>query len=153
RRGFGPFSVYMERAEGARKWDVAGHGFIDYWMGHGALLMGHGFAPVVEAVGRQATRGTHFGACHPLGVRWAELVRDMILSAERARFTASGTEATLLAFRIARAYTGRDLILKFDSHFHGWHDEAMAHYFPRSSAGFNPGSEEQVVVVRPDELD
>lgn len=153
RRGFGPFGVYIDRAQGARKWDVAGNPFIDYWMGHGALLQGHGFGPIVEAITSQAQKGTHFGACHPLEVRWTELVRDMIPSAERVRFTASGTEATLLALRVARAYTGRNLILKFDGHFHGWHDEAMAHFYAEEQAGFNPGTVGEVALASPEDWD
>ena len=147
RRGFGPFGVYIDHAEGARKWDLAGNAIIDYWMGHGALLCGHGYRPVVDAVAQQVLRGTHFGACHPMEVRWAELVSQMIPSAERVRFTASGTEATLLAMRIARAYTGRQKIIKFEGHFHGWHDEAMAHFFDQATAGFNAGAVESIAVA------
>jgi glutamate-1-semialdehyde 2,1-aminomutase len=153
RRGFGPFPLFVDRAQGAHKWDVDGQRFIDFWMGHGALLCGHNFPPVVRAVTEQMTRGTHYGACHPLEVRWAELVRRVIPSADRVRFTASGTEATLLAGRIARAYTGRNLIIKFDGHFHGWHDEAMAHFYPADQAGFNPGAVSQVAVAHPAHLE
>lgn len=149
RRGFGPFGVYVARAEGPRKWDVAGQPIIDLWMGHGALLMGHGFPPVVEAVRRQVELGTHFGAGHALEVEWAELVRDLIPSARRIRFTSSGTEATLLALRIARAFTGRPTVLKFDGHFHGWHDEAMSHFYPTAEAGFNAGAVAQVHLSHP----
>ncbi len=149
RRSFGPFGVYIDHAAGARKWDVAGNAFIDYWMGHGSLLCGHGFRPVVDAVTQQMLRGTHFGSCHPMEVRWSELVSQLIPSAERVRFTASGTEATQLAMRIARAFTGRNVIIKFEGHFHGWHDEAMSHFFPQERAGFNPGAVEHVVVASP----
>jgi glutamate-1-semialdehyde 2,1-aminomutase len=153
RREFGPFPVYVDRADGPRKWDVQGQPLIDYWMGHGALLMGHGFGPVVEAVTRQALRSTHPGACHELEVRWAETVCRLIPSAERVRFTASGTEATLLALRIARAFTGRRRVVKLERHFHGWHDEAMAHYYPAESAGISPGAEAWVTVARGGGLD
>ncbi len=149
RRGLGPFGVYVERAMGPRKWDVDGQPLIDLWMGHGALLMGHGFPPVVEAVRGQLERGTHFGACHALEVQWAELVKELVPSARRVRFTASGTEATLLALRIARAYTGRQVVLKFDGHFHGWHDEAMAHCYVTEEAGFNPGAVANVAYADP----
>lgn len=148
RRGFGPFAPYFERAEGPYKWDVAGRRLIDYWMGHGSLLLGHGFQPVVEAVARQAARGTHFGGCHELEVRWAELVCELVPSAERVRFTSSGTEATLLALRAARAFTGRSRVVKFEGHFHGWHDEAMGHFYRPRSAGFNPAALRHVEVAR-----
>jgi glutamate-1-semialdehyde 2,1-aminomutase len=149
RRGFGPFGVYVTRALGPRKWDVAGQPLIDLWMGHGALLMGHGFGPVVEAVRRQVELGTHYGACHAMEVEWAELVRHLVPSARRIRFTASGTEATQLALRVARAHTGRPFVLKFDGHFHGWHDEAMSHFYPTQEAGFNPGAVTQVGYSHP----
>jgi glutamate-1-semialdehyde 2,1-aminomutase len=140
RRGFGPFPVFVDRAEGPYKWDVGGHPLLDYWMGHGSLLFGHGFRPVVEAVTRQVTRGTHYGASHELEVRWAERVCALIPSAERVRFTASGTEATLLALRIARAFTGRPRAITLAHHFHGWHDEVLAPLFGNRPAGFNPGT-------------
>jgi glutamate-1-semialdehyde 2,1-aminomutase len=149
RRGFGPFGVYVQRALGPRKWDMAGQPLIDLWMGHGALLMGHGFPPVVEAVRRQVELGTHYGAGHELEVEWAELIRDLVPSTRRIRFTSSGTEATALALRIARAYTGRKFVLKFDGHFHGWHDDAMSHFYPTREAGFNPGGVEQVGCADP----
>jgi glutamate-1-semialdehyde 2,1-aminomutase len=151
RRGFGPFGVYVSRAEGAWKWDCSGQATIDYWMGHGALLMGHGFRPVVEAVKAQIERGTHFGACHELEVRWAELIRDCVPSAERVRFTASGTEATMLALRVARAFTGRQPILKLSGHFHGWHDESMGHWYESYAAGINDQTLENVETADADE--
>ena len=121
-----PFPIYVDRAQGPRKWDVDGHELIDYWMGHGALFLGHCHPAVVKAMQEQAARGTHLGASHELEVRWAELVCKLIPSAEMVRFTMSGTEATHLAMRIARAYTGRTRVLKFHGHFHGWHDGVVA---------------------------
>ena len=117
-----PFPVYVERAHGTRKWDVDGHEYIDYWMGHGALFLGHCHPTVVAAVQAQMARGTHLGASHELEVRWAELVNQLVPCAELTRFTMSGTEATHLALRLARAFTGRPRVLKFAGHFHGWHD-------------------------------
>ena len=75
-----PFPIYVERALGPRKWDVDGHELIDYWMGHGALFLGHCHPAVVKAMQEQAARGTHFGASHELEVRWAELVCKLIPS-------------------------------------------------------------------------
>ncbi|MGH7429185.1 MAG: aminotransferase class III-fold pyridoxal phosphate-dependent enzyme, partial [Candidatus Methylomirabilaceae bacterium] len=121
-----PFPIYVDRAERSRKWDVDGHELIDYWMGHGALFFGHGRGEVLRAVTGQIGKGTHYGACHELEVRWAEQVLKLISHAERVRFVGSGTEATLLAIRLARAATGRDKIVKFEGHFHGWHDYAVA---------------------------
>lgn len=117
-----PFPVFIERADGAYKWDVDGRQYIDYWMGHGALLMGHNPPHVRDAVIEQASRGTHYGASHPLEVSWAEWVCKLVPCAEHVRFTASGTESTHMALRLARAYTGKRRVIKFAGHFHGWHE-------------------------------
>jgi len=153
RRAFSPFEVYIARAEGACKWDVSGQKLIDYAMGDGALLCGHGFKPVLDAVARQLALGTHFSACHEAEVRWAELVAQLIPSAEKVRFTGSGTEAVMLAFRLARAYTGRDIILRLKDHYHGWHDEAMAHFYDPVNAGLNRNAIANVCLGDPAEPD
>lgn len=117
-----PFPLYMERSAGAHKWDVDGNRLIDYWGGHGSLLLGHSHPAVVAAVQEQMARGTHHGAEHAAELRWAELVMRLFPSIERLRFTASGTEATMLALRMARAFTGRPTVVRFEGHYHGWHD-------------------------------
>jgi glutamate-1-semialdehyde 2,1-aminomutase len=117
-----PFPLYVERADGAYKWDVDGHQYIDYWMGHGALLLGHNPPAVRDAVAQQAMRGTHYGACHPREVEWGEWVCRLVPSAQRVRFTGTGTEATHMAVRLARAFTGKRHVVKFAGHFHGWHE-------------------------------
>lgn len=139
-----PFGIFFEKAKGVFKWTVEGERVIDFWMGHGALLCGHAFAPVVRAVQSQAEIGLHFGGSHALQIRWGELVSNLVPGAQSVRFTASGTEATLLAIRIARALTGRRVIVKVDGHFHGWHDDAMAHFVDADAAGFDTSSTEEV---------
>lgn len=121
-RAFRPFPVYVEHAAGSRKWDVDGNEYVDYIGGHGALLLGHQRPEVVEAVQQAYTRGTHFGSSHRWEIEWAEQVIAMVPCAERVRFTSSGTEATMMALRLARAYTGRERVVKLEEHFHGWHD-------------------------------
>ncbi|MBI5166344.1 MAG: aspartate aminotransferase family protein [candidate division NC10 bacterium] len=140
-----PFPIYVERAQGSRKWDVDGHELIDYWMGHGALFLGHQPPAVMKAVREQAGLGTHYGACHALEIRWAEMVQRLVPSAERVRFTSSGTEATLLALRLARAFTGKERILKFEGHFHGWHDYATAGVKPPYEMPVSSGIPEDVL--------
>jgi glutamate-1-semialdehyde 2,1-aminomutase len=127
-----PFPIYVDRAKGSRKWDVDGNEYVDYVMGHGALFMGHAHPEITAAVIEQAQKGTHYGANHRLELEWGKLVRQIVPSAEEVRFTSSGTEATLMAIRLARAYTGRDRILKFDQHFHGWHDAVVGTRAPES---------------------
>ena len=118
-----PFPLAVARAEGARKWDVDGHELVCYVMGHGALLLGHGHPEVIGAIRAQAGTALHPGACHELECEWADLVVRLVPSAERVRFTSSGTEASLLALRVARAATGRGTVVKLAGHFHGWHDQ------------------------------
>jgi glutamate-1-semialdehyde 2,1-aminomutase len=117
-----PHPLFVSHAAGARKWDVDGNEYVDYFGGHGALLLGHGHPAVVDAVARQVSRGVHLGASHDLELEWASLIRDMVPCAERVRFTVSGTEATHLALRVARAYTGKPNFVRLAGHFHGWHD-------------------------------
>ncbi|MBV8186687.1 MAG: aminotransferase class III-fold pyridoxal phosphate-dependent enzyme [Alphaproteobacteria bacterium] len=134
-----PYSIHVSRATGPRKWDVDGNEYVDYFGGHGALLLGHSHPAIVEAVTRQMELGTHYGSSHELEVRWAELVCELVPSAEKVRFTASGTEASHMAIRLARAATGKDKIVRFIGHFHGWHDHvaggATSHYDGSSPPG------------------
>ncbi len=121
-----PFPIYATHAEGPYKWDVDGNRYVDYVMGHGSLLLGHSHPAIVEAVTSQMAKGTHLGASHESEIRWAQLVTKLIPSADKVRFTSSGTEATLMALRLARAHTGKSKVVKFKDHFHGWHDYVVA---------------------------
>jgi glutamate-1-semialdehyde 2,1-aminomutase len=155
-RHLNPFPIYVDHASGVRKRDVDGHEYIDYWMGHGALFLGHCHPAVVGAIQAQAARGTHLGACHELEVRWAELVQRLVPSAEMVRFTMSGTEATHLALRVARAFTGRPKIVKLHGHFHGWHDGVAAGVHPPFevplSAGVPGATLDQVLLCPPNDI-
>jgi glutamate-1-semialdehyde 2,1-aminomutase len=151
-----PFPVYVERAAGAHKWDVDGHRLIDYWSGHGALLLGHSHPAVVEAVQRQAARATHPGACHEGEIAWGQWVQKLVPSAERLRFVSSGTEATLMALRLARAFTGGPRVLKLAGHFHGWHDFLIPDSDPPYGElvpGVPAAVQGNTVVVPPNDLD
>jgi glutamate-1-semialdehyde 2,1-aminomutase len=134
-----PFPIFIERAAGSRKWDVDGNEYVDYVMGHGALFMGHAHPEITAAVVEQAQKGTHYGANHRLELEWGKLVCEIVPSAEEVRFTSSGTEATLMAIRLARAYTGRDRLLKFDQHFHGWHDAVVGVRAPEAESPHSAG--------------
>lgn len=120
-----PFPIYVTHAQGPRKWDVDGNEYIDYVCGHGSLLLGHSHPAVVQAVQEQMAKGTHYGACHELELRWGQLVKQLIPSAERVRFVSSGTEAGMMVLRLARAFTGKRKLVKFQGHFHGWSDQVM----------------------------
>jgi len=127
-RFISPFPLYMDHAQGCRKWDVEGHEFFDLCTGHGSLILGHGHPAVLKALNEALGKFTHPSAPTPYEVRWAELVTSIVPCAEMVRFQLSGTEATMLAMRIARAHTGRDIIAKLHGHFHGWHDYSMLGY-------------------------
>lgn len=153
-----PFPVYIDRAQGARKWDADGNEFIDYWMGHGSLLLGHSHPAIVAAVQRQVELGTHLGSCHEVEIEWGQWVQKLIPSAERVRFVNSGTEATMMALRISRIISGKQRVLKFAGHFHGWHDMLI----PAADPPYNTGSyptpgvtdnvQDDLVVVPPNDL-
>jgi glutamate-1-semialdehyde 2,1-aminomutase len=134
-----PYGLYSTRAQGPRKWDVDGNCYVDYFGGHGALLLGHCHPKVVEAVNRQIERGTHFGASHETEIAWAEWVMKLVPSAERVRFTSSGTEATMMAVRLARAFTGKSKLIRFKHHFHGWHDHMTSGYASHFDGSPTPG--------------
>jgi len=152
-----PFPVYVDHAEGGHKWTVEGHDLIDYWSGHGSLLLGHSHPAVVAAVRDQAGRGTHLGACHELEIAWGDWVQRLVPTAERVRFVSSGTEATLMALRLARIVTGRPRVLKFAGHFHGWHDflipGADAPTADRAVAGVPAEVAAQTVIIPPNDPD
>ncbi len=152
-----PYGIYVERAKGPRKWDVDGNDYVDFFGGHGALLLGHNNDSVVAAVHEAMDQGSHFGANHPREVRWAALVGEMIPSAERVRFTSSGTEATHMALRLARAATGRSGLARLMTHFHGWHDHMTSGYSSHFDGSVTPGVlrevAAQVVLLPPGDIE
>ena len=121
-----PFQLYYTHAEGAAKFDVDGNRILDYFPGHGALILGHSRQEVVQAVQEQMAKGTHFSGSTELEIEWGNWVRELIPTAEKVRFHSSGTEADMMAIRMARAYTGKSKVIKFDDHFHGWSDYLVA---------------------------
>ncbi len=157
-----PVPLYFDHGKGCRLWDVDGNEFIDFQTGQGALLYGHAPAGMAEAIAVQARKGTHWAAQCELEIEVAERLQKMIPGAERVRFNNSATEVVLAAFRLARAHTGRKLILKFEGHYHGWADEGLVGFAPppdrwgddehparlHPSQGVIPEVLEQFVVVR-----
>ncbi len=123
-RAVGGDPLFMERGEGSRIFDVDGNGYVDYVMSYGPLVLGHAHPEVVAAIGHTARKGTTFGAPTKLEVELAELVCKAVPSLEVVRMTNSGTEATMSAIRVARGFTGREGILKFDGNYHG-HGDAL----------------------------
>jgi len=122
-----PFPLYVVKAAGTRKWDVDGNEYVDYVMGHGALLLGYGDPRVTAAVQDQASKGLHMGACTELEVEWAELIQRLVPCARGGlvRAMSCGTEANLMAIRLARAYTGKDTVVLHAGCYHGKGDTTI----------------------------
>ncbi len=134
-----PYPIWVERAEGHGFTDVDGNRYIDFHNCYSTMILGHANPGVVSAVREQAGRGTALGALIPKVVQWAELICSRVKSIDKIRFTNSGTEAVMMALRLVRGYTGKDLILKTEGCYHGSYDPVVsptdAPGLPRSAAG------------------
>ncbi len=119
-----PVPLFFSRGEGARLYDVDGNVHIDYVLGNGPAILGHAPKPVIDAVAASLAEGQVYAAQHPRETELAERLCRLLPGMEVVRFATSGTEAVLMAFRLARAFTGRTKILKFEGHYHGWSDQA-----------------------------
>lgn len=129
-RAKAPVPLYFEDGSGCRLTDVDGNRYIDYSLAWGPLILGHRHPALVEALREQADKPLHYGAQHTLEIEVAEKFQSLVPCAERVIFCSSGTEAVQLALRLARAATGRNLILKFEGHYHGWADSILIAYHP-----------------------
>lgn len=125
-----PVPLYFSHGSGPRVWDVDGNEYIDFQIGQGALLYGHAPAGMADAIADQARLGTHWAAQCELEIEVAERLQKLMPGAERIRFNNSATEVVLSALRLARAHTGRPLILKFEGAYHGWADEGLVGFAP-----------------------
>ncbi len=130
-------NLFLTHGHGARVTDADGRQYIDYMMGFGALILGHRPNVVVEAITSAIGKGTMFGAACPAELELAEQVVDCWPCADLCRFTSSGTEAVQAALRLARAATGRDKVLKFEGHFHGWGDNIYVSVKATSFSGLD----------------
>ena len=119
---YAPGPILLERGHGSHVWDADGNEYIDFMMSFGALIQGHAHPVLVKTVSEAIAEGSHFAAATSAEVEAAESFRRMVPTAEVVRFTNSGSEATMLALRLARAHTGRTKFLKFEGHYHGWYD-------------------------------
>jgi glutamate-1-semialdehyde 2,1-aminomutase len=124
-RAVGSAPLVIDRAQGSRLWDTDGREYIDYVCSWGALILGHADPDVVSAIADQARYGTSYGITSPLEIELGERIERAVPSIERVRFVSSGTEATMSAVRAARAFTKRDLILKFEGGYHGHADSFL----------------------------
>ncbi|MEM1004594.1 MAG: aminotransferase class III-fold pyridoxal phosphate-dependent enzyme [Pseudomonadota bacterium] len=157
--GFGNFDpgIIISHGDGSRVWDENGKEYVDYLIGSGPMLLGHGHPEVMEAVLEQLPKGMTFFANNTKGIELAEAIIEAVPCCEQVRFVASGGEADMYAIRLARAYTGRDRILKFEGGYHGMSPEAQMSLapsrhvnFPQAvpdSAGIPAGVAEQMLVA------
>src|SRR5208337_2195248 len=115
--------LYITRGQGSRIWDIDENQFVDLLLGYGSLIAGHSHPALVKAFESQIKNGTMFGTCNTAEVELAEQICKMVPCADMVRYANSGSEAIAGAIRGARGYTGRDKILKFEGHYHGWVDQ------------------------------
>lgn len=141
-----PVPLYFDHGQGSRLFDVDGNEYIDFQIGQGAILYGHAPAGMADAIAEQARKGTHWAAQSELEIEVAERLQAMIPGAELVRFNNSATEVVLSALRLARAHTGRKLVLKFEGHYHGWADEGLVGFAPPPDKW---GSEEEPTRLHP----
>lgn len=155
-RRMSPYGIYGDHALGSHKWDVDGNEYVDYYGGHGSLLLGHQHPEVLAAIQKQLGKGMHLAAAHELEVEWASLIQQMVPSVESVRFTSSGTEATQLAMRLARAATGKRRVVRFLTHFHGWHDQVAGgvhdHFDGSANAGVLSEVAGNTTLVTPNDI-
>jgi glutamate-1-semialdehyde 2,1-aminomutase len=128
-----PHPLYFERGEGSKLWDIDGNDYIDYVLGWGPVILGHSHPAVTAAVGRQLEIGQDYGACHRAEYEVSEKLCSIVPGLERVLWSNSGSEADQTAIRLARAVTGRQRILKFAGHYHGWSDQLLIGYRPDDS--------------------
>ncbi len=156
-RYFPPYPFYVGRAEGGRIWDVDGNEYVDLWEGHYANILGHKPAVVMQALREHLDEGTHWGIPHPYEVELAELLCEIVPCAESVRFTVSGTESTMYAVRLARAFTGRRVVVKVTGGWHGANTElgsaVHAPYAAAESAGLLPGGEANTASISFNDVD
>jgi glutamate-1-semialdehyde 2,1-aminomutase len=134
---YSPSPIVLERGNGSRVWDPDGNEYVDFMMSFGALIQGHAHPTLVKTVCDAMAEGSHFAAATSAEVEAAERFCRMVPCAETVRFTNTGSEATMLALRLARAHTGRNKFLKFEGHYHGWYDPFLlnAHSHPPEQLG------------------
>lgn len=136
--GFGNFDaeIFIERGEAAHVWDPDGNEYIDYLIGSGPMILGHGHPEVLDTIKSQLGKGMTFFANNPLGIELAEEICNAVACAEQVRYVSTGSEADMYAMRLARAFTGRDKIIKFEGGYHGMSSEAQMSLAPDRPGNF-----------------
>jgi glutamate-1-semialdehyde 2,1-aminomutase len=156
-RYFEPYPFYTCSAKGSKLYDIDDNEYVDFWLGHTALILGHANPTVTKAVRNQLQNGTHYGTCHEQEIKLAEQVVKMVPNSDMIRFTNSGTEANMYVIRLARAYTGKNKIAKFEGGWHGGYDALQVSVkYPFNipeSAGLTEGATQDTLTLPFNDLD
>jgi glutamate-1-semialdehyde 2,1-aminomutase len=152
-----PYPFYIKGAKGSKLWDRDGNEYVDLWMGNFTHILGHRPDLIVEAIEKQVKEGIHWGLAYEKQVEWAEMIRELIPCAEMVRFCCSGTEATMYAVRLARACTGRGVVLKMAGGWHGANSDLMVDikwpYDQPEGLGLSPDSQTLTKTLPYNDLD
>ena len=156
-RYFEPYPFFVKEAHGAKLIDFDGNSFTDYWCTHFAMILGHAHPVVMQAIKAQTEKGWHFGLAHSLEIELSEKIREHVPSAEMIRYTSSGSEANLFAIRLAKTFTKREKIAKFEDCWHGAYDPIHLAVRPpfnqTPSGGISKSSQADTIVVPYNNLD
>jgi len=149
-RFFEPYPIYIERAKGSKLWDVDGNEYLDFWMSHGAVVIGHNYEPIINAIKEQLEYGIHLGWSNEWEIKWAKAVCEWF-STDMVRPTNSATEANMYAIRLARAYTNKTKIGKFEGGWHGGYDalhKGVSYPFDKpASLGLTDGAIKDTILL------
>jgi glutamate-1-semialdehyde 2,1-aminomutase len=159
-RSVGGTPVFIDHAKGAHLFDVDGNKYIDYIASWGPMILGHAYPAVVEAIASWATRSTSYGAPTELEIRMAELIKSMVPNVDLIRMVSSGTEACMSALRLARGFTGRNKVIKFEGHYHGHADaflvkagSGLASFNIQTVPGITAGVSQDTLIASYNDLD
>jgi glutamate-1-semialdehyde 2,1-aminomutase len=149
-----PVPLFLERGQGSRVWDVDGNEYVDYILAYGPLILGHSHPELVHAISEQMTCGQTFGMQHRNEMELARRVVELVPGVEKVVFSGSGTDAVMLALRLSRAYTGRQKIVRFEGHYHGWSDSIFTSFpspdMRQNSSNVGPGTAGQSAIALED---
>ena len=126
--------IYVERGKGSRVWDVDGNEYIDYLLSFGPLILGHSHPSIIAAIKEQIEKGTMFACANELEIKVSQKIKEHVPCANLVRFANSGSEVCHIIMRLARAYTGKSKIIKFEGHYHGWYDGALINVHTAATA-------------------
>ncbi len=142
---YSPYPIFMKKGSGYEIWDVDENRYIDYMMAYSTLIHGHANKELVQIISKKASEGTHFATAIPEEAQLADIITSNFQSIQKVRFVSTGTEASMTAVRLARAFTSKKKILKFEGHYHGWYDHLLYNTDPQPYSTL--GAERDPVII------